>query len=99
MMSLLIITVALMFFAGVWCLLFSRNLIRLIIALEVLSKGATLFLILAGVDSGDMATIQAFVITLIIIEAVIAVAAAGIVLGIFRHTGSIDVRKIRNLKG
>ncbi len=99
MMSLLVITIALMFFAGVWCLLFSRNLIRLIIALEVLSKGATLFLILDGVDSCDMATVQAFIITLIIIEAVIAVAAAGIVLGIFRHTGSIDVRKIRNLKG
>jgi multisubunit Na+/H+ antiporter MnhC subunit len=95
----MLITIALMLFAGFYCLLFSRNLIRLLIALEVLTKGVTLLLILAGSANGDLATVQSFVITLIIIEVVIMVVAAGIVLGVFRHTGSLDVRKIRNLKG
>jgi multisubunit Na+/H+ antiporter MnhC subunit len=88
-----------MFITGFYCLIFSRNLIRLLIALEVLTKGVTLLLIYAGFANGDMATAQSFVITLIVIEVVIMVAAAGIVIGVFRHTGSLDVRNIRNLKG
>jgi NADH-quinone oxidoreductase subunit K len=99
MQTILVTTVVLMLLAGFYTLVVSRNLIRLLIALEILTKAVTLFLVFAGWVTGDLATAQSFVITLIIIEAVIMVAAAGIVIGIFRHSGSLDIRNIRNLKG
>jgi NADH:ubiquinone oxidoreductase subunit K len=73
-------------------------LIRILIALEVLTKGVTLTLIVVGKMTGQIATAQSMVITLIIIEVVILAIAAGIIIGIVRHTGSLDVRKIFNKK-
>jgi len=42
---------------------------------------------------------QAIVITLIVIEVVIMVAAGGVILCLYKHNHSIDTRKLKNLKG
>jgi NADH-quinone oxidoreductase subunit K len=86
--------VVLLYVIGFYYLITTRNLIRILIALEVLTKGVTLTLILAGKMTGQIATAQSMVITLIIIEVVILAIAAGIIVGVVRHTGSLDVRKI-----
>ena len=91
--------VALLFLTGIYALIASRNLIRVLISVEILTKAATLMLIFAGYLSGQTALAQAFVITLIIIEVVVIAVAAGIVIGIFRHNDSLDTSKIKNLKG
>jgi len=91
--------VALLFLTGIYALIASRNLIRVLISVEILTKAATLMLIFAGYLTGQTALAQAFVITLIIIEVVVIAVAAGIVIGIFRHNDSLDTRKIKNLKG
>jgi multisubunit Na+/H+ antiporter MnhC subunit len=70
-----------------------------LIALEILIKGATLLIILAGYATGQEALAQSLVITLIVIEVVVMTVAVGVVLGIRRHTGSLDISNIRNLKG
>jgi NADH-quinone oxidoreductase subunit K len=90
--------VVLLYVIGFYYLVTTRNLIRILIALEVLTKGVTLTLILAGKMTGQIATTQSMVITLIIIEVVILAVAAGIIIGVVRHTGSLDVRKIFNKK-
>ena len=90
--------VVLLYVIGFYYLVTTRNLIRILIALEVLTKGVTLTLILAGKMTGQIATAQSMVITLIIIEVVILAVAAGIIIGVVRHTGSLDVRKIFNKK-
>lgn len=94
-----IAAVALLFFVGIYSLLVSRNLIRVLIAVEILTKAATLMLILAGYFTGQPGLAQSFVITLIIIEVVVIAVAAGIVIGIFKHNETLDTRKISNLKG
>jgi len=94
-----LIAIALMFVTGFYCLIMTRNLIRILIALEILTKAATLLLITAGYISGKMATAQAFAITLIIVEVVVIAIAAGIVLGAYRHNETLDTRKLNNLKG
>jgi len=91
--------VALLFFTGLYSLLVSRNLIRVLIAVEILTKAATLMIIIAGNLTGQTGLAQAFVITLIIIEVVVIAVAAGIVIGIFRHNDTLDTRQIKNLKG
>ena len=84
---------------GLWCMLATYNLLRMLIGLEILMKSVTFFLIVAGYLSGRMALAQAMVITVIVIEVVIVVAAAGIILGFFRKTDTLNVRSARNLKG
>ena len=84
---------------GVWCMLATYNLLRMLIGLEILMKSVTFFLIVAGYLAHRMALAQAMVITVIVIEVVVVVVAAGIILGFFRIHNSMNVKNTRNLKG
>jgi len=84
---------------GIYCILITRDLIRALIGIEILIKAVTLLLIAVGYISGHVALMQALVITLIVIEAVMITVAIGVVLGLHSKNNSLDVRKIRNLKG
>ena len=84
---------------GFYCLVMTYNLIRALIGLELLTKSATLFIILAGYVTGHTGLAQALAITLIIIEVVVIAVAVGVVLCVFKHNKSIDVRLLRNIKG
>jgi NADH:ubiquinone oxidoreductase subunit K len=85
--------------AGVYYLLVTFNLLRALIAVELMIKAVTLFLVLTGRLTGREGLVQSYVITLIVIEVVLMVVAGGLVLGVFRSTGSISTRRLRNLKG
>jgi len=94
-----IIFIILLFITGVYCILLSFNLIRVLIGLEILIKAATLLIILAGYTCHRMALAQAMVITLIVIEIVIMVVAGGVVLWAFKYNKTIDPRRLSNLRG
>ncbi|MGE5344051.1 MAG: NADH-quinone oxidoreductase subunit K [Candidatus Omnitrophota bacterium] len=98
-LAIFIISIILLFITGFYSLLLTRNLIRIILSLEVVTKGLTLLLILAGRYTGDLGSAQSFAIILIVVEVVVIAVAAGIALGIFRHNDSLDTRKVANLKG
>jgi multisubunit Na+/H+ antiporter MnhC subunit len=85
--------------AGVYCLVATRNFIRVLIGLEVMTKAVTLLIIVSGFASGRLALAQALVITLIVVEVVVISVAAGIVQNLYRLNDSLDIRKSRNLKG
>ena len=91
--------IAMMFIAGFYCILVTRNMIRLMIGIELLTKAVTLLIITAGYVAGRIALTQALVITLIIIEVVIMAIMAGIILSIYRHNQSLDARRLNSLKG
>ncbi len=93
------IFVILIMLIGIYCMMATFNLIRVLIALELLIKAVTLFLVTAGYISGRTALAQSLVITLIVIEVVVMVAAAGVVLGIHSFTGRLNTKNIREMKG
>ncbi len=93
------IAAALVFVAGVYCLVVSRNLIRILIGMELMTKAVTMMLVLAGAVTGRMGQMQALVITLIVIEVVAITIAAGIVIGAFKSHGTIDAKALTELKG
>jgi NADH-quinone oxidoreductase subunit K len=90
---------ALLLIIGIYCMLVSFNLIRIIIGFEILVKAATLLIISAGYACGKSALAQVMVITLIVIEIVVMVVAGGVALWAFRHNENIDPRGLGNLKG
>ncbi|MDR0843213.1 MAG: NADH-quinone oxidoreductase subunit K [Acidobacteriota bacterium] len=91
--------VVLLFIIGLYALLVTRNLLRILIGMEILTKGVTLLLIAAGFVTGRQNSIQPIVITMIVVEVVIIAVAAGIVIASYRNNKTISVRSLRNLKG
>jgi len=84
---------------GFYGVLMSDNLIRTLLGLEILTKGVTLLIIVAGYLTGQTGLAQTLAITLIIIEVAVIVVAVGVVLALFKHDRSIDSKIVRNLKG
>jgi NADH-quinone oxidoreductase subunit K len=80
-------------------LLTTRNLIRALINLEVLTKAVTLLIIVSGYVAKQIALAQSLAITLILIEVAVIVVAVSIVLSVHRKTDSIDTASLRNIKG
>jgi NADH:ubiquinone oxidoreductase subunit K len=93
------IFVPLLFITGIYCVIATRNLVRTLIGLEVLSKGVTLLLVVGGYLTGRTAFSQACIITLITLEAVVLAVASGIIINAFQHTDSLDTRTLQNLRG
>lgn len=89
----------LLFIAGLYCVLATFNLIRAVIGIELMIKAVTLFIILAGYITGRTGLAQTFAITLIVIEVVIMVVAMGVIINVYKHNKTLDVRTIRNMKG
>ena len=90
---------ALIAIAGLYSVMLTGNLIRALIGVEITIKAATLLIILGGYVTGNMGLAQALVITLIVVEVVLMVAANGIVLRIFRNDVSISTTTVSRLKG
>lgn len=94
-----VISIIMLFTAGFYCILVTRSMIRGLIGLEILTKAVTLLFVYIGYVTKQVALAQAFVITMIVIEVVIIVVAGGVILSVYRHDESLDVRNLRSLKG
>ena len=82
-----------------YCVIVSRNLVRILIGLELFTKAVTLLMVLAGISAGRVALGQSLVITLIVVEVVVIAVAAGVVIGVHRHNHDLDATRLRNLRG
>ncbi|MCX5778530.1 MAG: NADH-quinone oxidoreductase subunit K [Elusimicrobia bacterium] len=84
---------------GVYCIVVTHNLIRVLIGVEILTKAVTLLLIIAGYVTNNTAFAQSLIITLIVVEAVVVATAAGVILNVFKNNNSLHVRNIKHLRG
>jgi multisubunit Na+/H+ antiporter MnhC subunit len=91
--------VILLLIIGIYALLATRNLLRILIGMEVLTKGVTLLLVAGGYLTGRTHIIQPVIITMIVVEVVIIAVAAGVVIASYRSNGTVNIRALRNLKG
>jgi multisubunit Na+/H+ antiporter MnhC subunit len=85
--------------AGLLGLLGKRNLIKLLIAIEVIGKGISLLLLGTGFAKASILTAQALVITYIVIEVSLVATAMALIINIYRDSKSLDVRSLAKLKG
>jgi NADH:ubiquinone oxidoreductase subunit K len=90
---------AFLVFVGVYCLLTQRNLIKLFIGVEVISKGISLALVATGFVKNSIFTAQALAVTFIVVEVCVVATALAIIINVYRHTKSLDIRKLAKLKG
>lgn len=83
---------------GLYGLLITRNLIKVVIALQVLVKGALLALVAAGTASGKINLGQSLAVMVIIVDTVVAVISLALALQIKRRMGTLDVKELATLK-
>ncbi len=99
---------------GLWTFLTKRNLIKLVIGMSLIESGVNLFLVTLGYVRGGIPPIYTFAPegapmvlptpqALTLTSIVIAVATTALMLAfavvIYRHKGTLDARKIRDLRG
>ena len=95
-----ILTTVLMVVIGLGCLMFKRDMVRLLIGVEILFNAANLFFVaLATQNPGMIDPFAHSVVKMAIVlnGTVIAVGLA-MVLNVFKHYKTIDIKKLRRLK-
>lgn len=91
--------IILLLIIGFYYILATRNLIRILLGVEIITKAALLAIILAGYITNNIPLSQSLAIIMIIIEVFVVAIAAGIIIQIYKRTGSLNARNIRNLRG
>jgi multicomponent Na+:H+ antiporter subunit C len=79
---------------GMYCVLTKRNVIKTVIGIEIMAKGAALsFLAVGGM------TAQVIVILAISIDAIIAALMLAMIVNAYRHSGTLDLGAFTRLRG
>lgn len=95
------VAVALIMLAvGVYCLLTKRNLIKLVIGIEILTSAMHLNFIALGYapPAAFNPLAQVVVVVSTGLGACVATVALMFVINAYRHYGSLDVRRLRRLR-
>jgi multisubunit Na+/H+ antiporter MnhC subunit len=77
----------------------TRNIISVIIGLEIMTKGVTILLAAAGFFNGRPQMVEPLIITMIVVEVVILMISAGYIINIAKKHNSLSVENIKNIKG
>ncbi|MBA4386072.1 MAG: hypothetical protein C0410_15150 [Anaerolinea sp.] len=95
-----IVLLAIVSLAGVgfYCLLFTRNLIKVVVALQLIVKGVVLAFVLAGHLQQNESLAQTMAITVIVADTIVAVIGLSLAVQIRLHTGSLDLKALSKLK-
>ena len=90
---------AILYLIGLYCLATKRNLIKLIIGIEILINAAHLnFIALGTTTTGFDPLTHTYVIISIGVGAGVIALALSLTLLVYRHYSTLDVRKMRRLK-
>ena len=84
---------------GFYGLMVCRNLIKVVIALQILVKAALLGLMAAGNFNGQINLSQSMALTVIVADTIVAVMGIALGVQIRRRVGTLDVRELSRLKG
>jgi multicomponent Na+:H+ antiporter subunit C len=99
---------------GLYAIIIKKNLIKILIGLDLIASGTNLLIVSIGYIKGGTAPIfsmknilprmmvdpvpQALTLTAIVIGASELALAAAFVVILYRHYGTLDIKKIRSLK-
>lgn len=89
-----------LYIIGLYTLASNRNMIKMVIAIEILLDAAHLnFIAFSASPTGGVDPLaHVIVITSIVIGGCIAAIALSLIVNAYRHYGTINVRKLRRLR-
>jgi multisubunit Na+/H+ antiporter MnhC subunit len=83
---------------GLYALLVVSNLIKVVIALQILGKGAVLALVIAGSLRGQANLGQSMALTVIVADTIVAVVGLALAVQVRRHFGTLDLKSLTMLR-
>lgn len=83
---------------GLYGLLTIRNLFQIIVALQILVKGAVLALVAAANYAGKLDLGQSLAVTVIVADTVVAVIGLALAVQVKQHNGTLDIRALGSLR-
>jgi NADH-quinone oxidoreductase subunit K len=96
--SILLVAIIGLLAIGLYALLISRNLIKVVVALQILVKGAMLAMIAAGQIAGEAEIGESLALTVIVADTIVAVVGLALAVQVRRHFGTLDVRALSTLR-
>ena len=96
----LLVSVDLMFVIGLGCLMVKRDMVRILIGVEILFSAANLcFVALSTQTAGYIDPFAHSVVMMaIVLDGTVIAVGLAMVLNVFKHYKTLDVRKLRRLK-
>ena len=96
----LLVSVALMFVIGLGCLMVKRDMVRILIGVEILFNAANLcFVSLSTQTAGYIDPFAHSVVMMaIVLDGTVIAVGLAMVLNVYKHYKTLDVRKLRRLK-
>lgn len=96
--SILLVAIIGLLAIGLYAVLISRNLIKIVVGLQILVKSAMLGMIAAGQLAGQSAVGESLALTVIVADTIVAVVGLALAVQVRRHFGTLDVRALSTLK-
>ncbi len=93
------VAVVVLIAVGLYCIIAKRELLKIVIGIEILTSAVNLNILVMGLgDSGVDALAQSMAVISMSIGACIAAVALALVVDVFRHYKTTDIRKLRRLR-
>lgn len=83
---------------GLYGLLLSRNLIKIVVALQIMTKGVLLALVVAGKLQSQIGLGQSMALMVIITDTIVAVVGLALAVQVRRHVGTLDIKSLTSLR-
>jgi NADH:ubiquinone oxidoreductase subunit K len=84
---------------GLYGLLVIRNMIKILIAIQIMVKGAMLAFVMAGSLNGQLNLGQSLALTVVAADTIVAICGLALAIRIQQRSGTLDVDKVMNLEG
>ncbi len=83
---------------GLYALLIMRNMIKVVVALQIMVKGAMLAMVMAGQVAGKAAIGESMALTVIVADTIVAVVALALAVQVRRRFGTLDIKALSTLR-
>jgi NADH:ubiquinone oxidoreductase subunit K len=95
-----LVSVVLMFVIGLAGLIVKRDMVRLLMGVEILFNAANLFFISLSTQSAGYIDpfAHSIVMMAIVLDGTVIAVGLAMVMNVYKHYGTIDIRKLRRLK-
>ncbi len=83
---------------GIYGLLITRNMIKVVVALQIMVKGVLVAFILAGSMQAKNNLAQSLALTVLVADTIVAVVALALAVQVRKAFGSLDLKELTQLK-
>jgi NADH-quinone oxidoreductase subunit K len=95
-----IVSVALLLIIGLWCLMVKRDMVRLLIGVEILFNAANLSFVAFSMQTSGFVDpfAHSIVMMAILLDGTVIAVGLAMVLNVYKHYKTLDIRKLRRLR-